>query len=99
MLQTVDEKLALIDEFPYNELPRSTKLVEYEERMKKVLTGLGFGRICFAHNDCVSLALKITNPSCIRGLYQPMAFGLRSPFSLEPEKPYLECTRQDPFVY
>ena len=49
MLQAVDEKLALIDEFPYNVMPSSKVLMEYEERMKKTLTGLGFGRIVFCN--------------------------------------------------
>lgn len=47
MLNAVDEKLAAINEFPYNVMPSSKLLAEYEERMKKVLTGLGFGRIVF----------------------------------------------------
>ena len=47
MLHAVDEKLSLIEEFPYNVMPKSKVLMDYEERMKKVLTGLGFGTELF----------------------------------------------------
>ena len=63
MLHTVDEKLSLIEGFPYNVMPRSKVLMDYEERMKKVLTGLGFGteffhRLLLMNFNKVALLLR-----------------------------------------
>lgn len=47
----MDKHIALINEFPYSELPRLSVLLDHMERAKRIFEGLGYSRIGFCHND------------------------------------------------
>lgn len=51
MLEEIDKSIALINEPPYNELPRLSVLLNDMERAKRIFEELGFSRIAFCHND------------------------------------------------
>lgn len=52
MLEEADKSLALINEPPYNELPRVRVLFDDMEKAGKLCEALGPGRIVLSHNDC-----------------------------------------------
>ena len=52
MLEEMDKSIALINEWPYTELPRARVLLDDMEKAKEICEGLGLGRIVLAHNDC-----------------------------------------------
>ena len=61
MLEKMDKHVALINEWPYTELPRVRLLLDEMERGRSICEALGLGRIVFAHNDCNQTNL-IWNP-------------------------------------
>ena len=51
MLEEMDKSIALINEWPYNALPRVSELLDDMERARSICENLGEGRVVLCHND------------------------------------------------